>query len=81
MAFLLYFKDDGTKKNTKENLIFSLYYLYSVIFSYIPFTFTQTSECFLSNETKNMHILGSRPELQAVRFGYVFRRNFKKVGG
>uniref|UniRef100_A0A4W5LGJ4 Somatolactin alpha n=1 Tax=Hucho hucho TaxID=62062 RepID=A0A4W5LGJ4_9TELE len=35
-----------------------------VIFSYIPFTFPQTSKCFLSNGTKNMHILASGPELQ-----------------
>uniref|UniRef100_UPI001C37CE96 hypothetical protein n=1 Tax=Edwardsiella tarda TaxID=636 RepID=UPI001C37CE96 len=38
------------------------------------FADSETSECFLSNEIKNMHILGSEPELQAVRFGYVFRR-------
>ena len=65
-------------------MFFSLYYLnqiYCVLFSYIIFTFTQTSECFLSNEIKNMHILGSQPELQAVRFGYVFRRKLKNEGG
>ena len=47
------------------------YQIYCVIFSYIPFTFPQTSKCFLSNGTKNMHILASGPELQAVRFEYV----------
>ena len=64
-------------------MVFPLYYLnqsYCVIFSYMLFTFTQTSECFLSNGTKNMHIPGSVPELQAVRFGYVFRQKLKKVG-
>ena len=50
-----------------------------LLFSYIQFTFTQTSECFLSNGIKNMHILGSVPELQAVRFGYGFRQKWKKV--
>ena len=38
-------------------------------------------QSFLTNGTKNMHILGSVPELQAVRFGYVFRRKLHKVGG
>jgi hypothetical protein len=28
-------------------------------------------QCSLSNGFKNMHILASGPELQAVRFGYV----------
>jgi hypothetical protein len=28
-----------------------------------------------------MYILGTVPELQAVRFGYVFRRKLHKVGG
>uniref|UniRef100_A0A4W5P2B6 VWFA domain-containing protein n=1 Tax=Hucho hucho TaxID=62062 RepID=A0A4W5P2B6_9TELE len=45
--------------------------IYCVIFSYINFTFPQTSKCFLSNGIKNMHILASGPKLQAVRFGYV----------
>ena len=61
-----------------------MYYLnqiYCLLFSYIQFTFKHTSECFLSNGNKNMHILGSEPELQAVRFGYIFRRKLKKVGG
>ena len=50
-----------------------------VIFSYIHFTFPQTSKCFLSNGIKNMHILASGPELQAVRFGHViFGESFKK---
>ena len=53
-------------------MFFSLYYvnqIYCVILSYIQFTFEFTF-------TQNMHILGSVPELQAVRFGYVFRRKF-----
>ena len=37
----------------------------------LHFSFPQTSMCFLSNGIKNMHILASGPELQAVRFGYV----------
>ena len=84
VCFIVHFKDDDTKIKIKNVCFFSLYYLnliYCVIFSYIQFTFTQTSECFLSNETKNMHILGSVPELQAVRFGYVFRRKLKKSRG
>jgi hypothetical protein len=60
------------KKNTKERLFFSLYYLLpDLLFPYIPFTFPHTSKCFLSYSTKNMHILASGPELQAGRFGYV----------
>jgi hypothetical protein len=55
------------------------YQIYCVIFSYIPFTFPQTSKCFLSNGTKNMHILASESELHTVRFGYVILgKNWKK---
>jgi hypothetical protein len=73
MAFLLHFKDDGTKKIKKTFFFLCIifYQIECVIFSYIPFTFPQTSKCFLSNGTKKMHILASGPELQAVRFGYV----------
>ena len=52
-------------------ILFYLNQIYCVIFSYIPFTFPQTSKCFLSNGTKNMHILASGPELPAVRFEFV----------
>ena len=80
MAFLLHFKD-GTKKI--QNIFFFLlciifYQIYCVISSYIPFTFSQPSKCFLSNGTKNMHILTSGPELQAVRFGCHFKHKLKK---
>ena len=52
------------------------YQIYCDIFSYIPFTFTQTAKCFLSYGTKNVHILA---ELQAVRFAYaILGKNFKK---
>jgi hypothetical protein len=52
------------------------------MFSYIQFTFPQTSKFFLSNGTKNMHILASGPELQAVRFGYVILgENWKEKRG
>jgi hypothetical protein len=75
MAFLLHFKDDDVKKKYKRKVGFFLciffYQIYCVTFSYIPFTFPQTSKCFLSNGINNMHILASGPELQAVRFGYV----------
>ena len=76
LFYLVHFKDDD-----KTIKLYYLNQIYCVIFSYIQFTFTQTSECFLSNGTKNMHILASGPELQAVRFGYVFSRKLKKVGG
>ena len=49
-------------------LFLSLFFhqIYCVILSYIQLTFPQTSECFPSNDTKNMHILASGAELQAV---------------
>ena len=60
-----------------QKIIF--YQVYSVVFSYIPFAFPQTTKCLLSNGTKTMHILASGPELQAVRFGYVILgENLKK---
>ena len=40
---------------------------------HIQFTFTQTSECFLSNDTKNMHILGSVPEWKLLKVGGALR--------
>jgi hypothetical protein len=55
--------------------------IYCVIFSYIQFIFPQTSKCFLSNGTKNMHILASGPEIQAVRFGYVISGEIWSKGG
>ena len=65
---------DGTKK-TKKHIFFYLciifYQISCVIFSYIPFTFPQTSKLFLSNSIKKMHILALGPELQAFRCGYV----------
>ena len=36
---------------------------------------------FFQMVPRYMHILGSVPELQTVRFGYVFRRKLHKVGG
>jgi hypothetical protein len=60
MAFLLRFKDDGTKKTF-------FYYLLPDVF-YSP---TFTSKCFLTNYIKHMHIFASGPELQADRFGHV----------
>jgi hypothetical protein len=67
MAFRLHFKDDGTK--ITKVLLFCVTLLCYIL--YFPFTFPQTSKCFLKNGTKNMLILASWPELQAVRFGYV----------
>ena len=57
-------------------LFLSLFFhqIYCVIFSYIQLTFPQTSECFHSNDTENMHILASGAELQAARLGDVFRQ-------
>ena len=67
------------KKKTFFGGGFIFYHIYCVIFSHIPFTFPQTSKCFLSNGTTNMHIFASGPELQAVRFGYVILgENVKK---
>ena len=60
MVFLLHFED---------GIIF--YQIKCVIFSNINFTFPQTLKCFLSNGIKNVHVLASGPELQAVRFVYV----------
>ena len=65
--FVLYF--------TRSNVLYS-----PTLFSYISFTFPQTSKCFLSNGTKNMHFLASGPKLQAVRFGYVILGEKKKWG-
>ena len=50
----------------KTNLRIFFYQIYCVILAYIQFTVPQTSKCFLSNGSKNMHILASGPELQAV---------------
>ena len=70
--FLLHFKDGGRKR---KRLVFFLciffYQIYCVLFSYIQFTFPQTSKWFLSNCTNNMRILAPGPELQAIRLGYV----------
>ena len=47
MAFLLHFKDDGTKKIIQKNGCFLLciifYQIYCVIFYYIPFIFQTVS--------------------------------------
>jgi hypothetical protein len=70
MAFLLHLKD-GTN-NIPTNVVFVLSFTRSIVLNYpTPFTFPQTSKCFLSNGNKNMHTLASGPDLQAVRFGYV----------
>jgi hypothetical protein len=81
MAFILHFKD-GTKTIQKNVFFLGIFYyqIYCVIFSYIPFTFPQTSKCFLSNGTKNMNILASGPDLMAVRFGYVILGEKVKKG-
>jgi hypothetical protein len=64
MTFLLHFKDDGTKKRMIVFFLCIIFnQIYCDIFSYIPFTFSQMSKCFLSNGTKNMHILASGAEL------------------
>ena len=84
LAVLGHLKDDATTIKKTENVCLFpciiFYQIYCVIFSYIQFTFPQHSECFLSNDTKNMHILASEPELQAVRLGYVFRRKLRRRG-
>jgi hypothetical protein len=76
LFYLVHFKDDGiTIKNTvlsKPDLL--CYILLHSIHINTKFS------VFFSNGTNNMHILGSAPELQAVRCGYVFRRKLKKVG-
>jgi hypothetical protein len=69
MAFLLHFKDDGTKK-----YVFFFFVVLSFTRPFVlyspTFTFPQTSKCFLSNGANNPHILASGPELKAVRFSY-----------
>ena len=64
MAFILHFKDDGTKKD--KTVVF-FFVLYSPTF----LSHFHKRQCFLSNGTKNMHNLASGAERQAVRFGYV----------
>ena len=67
------------QKIQNNGCFLSLYYLLPDLLYYIPYTFPQTSKCFHSNGTKNMHILALGPELQAVRFRYViFGENWKK---
>ena len=68
--FLLHFKDGGRKKV----IIFFVFSSTRYVVFYSPtfnLHFHKLQKCFLSNGTKNMHILASGPELQAVRFGYV----------
>ena len=80
MAFLLHFKDDLKIKNKK---FISLYYLLPDLMCYIllhSFHISTTSKCFLSNGIKNMDILASGAELQAVRFGYVLLGEHLKKG-
>ena len=67
-------------QNKIKYLCIIVYQIYCVILSYIPFTFPQNSKCFLPNGTKNMHILASGPELQAVRFEYVILSKDLKKG-
>ena len=77
MAFRLHFKDDGTKKIQINVYLLPDLLCYILLLS---FTFPKPSKCFLSNGTKNMHILASGPELQAVMFEYVILgKNRKKV--
>ena len=47
-------------------------------YPYIHFTFPQTSKCFISNGTKNMHILASGPELQQLDLGMSFLAKIDK---
>jgi hypothetical protein len=83
-TFLLHFKHGGKKtlfKNSCFDLCIFFYQIYCVIFSYVQFTFPQTSKYFLSNGTNKIHGLASGPELQAVRFGYfILCENWKKGG-
>jgi hypothetical protein len=69
MAFLLHLKDDWgihvflfVLSSTRAKVLNS---------PTLNFTFPHTSKCFLSNGIRNMHILASCLELQALRFGYV----------
>jgi hypothetical protein len=67
MAFLLHFKDNGTKKNGW--FFFVLSFTRSIVL-YSP-TFLSHLHKLQSVSFQKMHILASGPELQAVRFGYV----------
>ena len=69
-TFLLHFKDGGRKREVVFFFIFSStrsIVLYSPTFN----SHFHKRQSWLSNDTKNMLILASGPELQAVRFGYV----------
>ena len=73
MAFVLHFKDDGTKK-TRERLFFSFVLSFTrsiLLYSPTFLSHFHEVEVFPSIGTKNMHILSSGPELQSVRFGYI----------
>jgi hypothetical protein len=74
---LLLIKNIKYCHNVKTDMIFWPYRP-ALIFSYIHFTFPQSSKCFLSNGINNMHILDSGPELQAGRCGYVILDKIEK---
>jgi hypothetical protein len=73
MAFLLHFKDDGTKKYKGTGFFFLVLSFTRSIVCYSPtfLSHLHKLQCFHSNGTKNMHIPASGAELQAARFGYV----------
>ena len=69
LAFLLHFKDDGTKKNIFFPFVLS-FTRSIVLYSHTLISHFHKLQS-VSNGIKNMHIPASGPELQAVRFGYV----------
>ena len=74
MAFLLHFKDDGTKKYKQIVFFFFVSSFTRSIVLYSPTFlshFNKLQSVSFQNGTTNMHILALGPELQAVRFGYV----------
>ena len=73
MAYLLHFKDDGTKNKIKTvGFFIVLSFTRSNVLYYPTFlSHFHIRQSVSFDGTTNMHILASGPELQAVRFGYV----------
>jgi hypothetical protein len=87
--FTFYFSAlDCVSVFTESNLALSLFahVFNTIVDNHAPFKILRvkgrSNFCYISasNDTKNMHILASGAELQAVRFGYVFRQKLRTKG-